>query len=126
MQMRQLAASLCRPNLKVSSKSEQLEPVDGGWGRGVRLLSEELNWSTKDKSSTHLSLKLNLADGNLQADYATVVIHMAACRSARLQGMLGNTWQIQTWARRPISGWDETIPVCPQLSGSQHKHLPFP
>lgn len=58
MQMRQLAACLCRPNLKISCKSEQLGPVDGGWGRDVRLLSEEINRSSKDKSSTHLSLKL--------------------------------------------------------------------
>lgn len=57
MQMRQLAASLGRPDLKISCKSEQLGPVEGGWGRDVRLLSEEINRSSKDKSSTHLILK---------------------------------------------------------------------
>lgn len=58
MQMGQLAARLCRPNLKISCKSEQLGPVDGGWGRDVRLLSGEIKRSSKDKGSTHLSPKL--------------------------------------------------------------------
>lgn len=56
--MRQLAACLCRPNLKISWTSEQLGPVEGGWGRALRLLSEEIKQSSKDKSSTRLSLKL--------------------------------------------------------------------
>lgn len=128
MQIRQLAASLGRLNLKILCKSQQLEPVDGGWGGTVCVLSEEINRSAKDKRSTHLSLQLRLADRNLQADYTTVVTRKGARRSTHLQGMLGNRRQIQTCGgsrrRKAGMGWDgPDLPTVNWISAFSHSRI---